>query len=588
MLFALGAAALAGGVLAKATSKTPKAPDYGPVAEASAESARLAYRASQDQLAFAREQWDQQSAYIDQVLGVQLPILEQQGQLALQGADIYNRAMQQQMEVAAQNQELALQDRARYEQVFRPVEDALVQDALALDTEARRSWEAGRAQSDVARVQAAQEEGLRRQLQDFGIDPGSLRYQALNAGLDTQQAAQQAAAGNAARGLVEDKARALRGEAINIGRGLPAQTAAAYGLTLQGAGGAGSLAGNAQQLYNQTAGGVLNAAGQWQGAANAMGSPTAWQGLGNQATSQWGNTLNAGFGNQMTAFQNSFGQQAGNALMGIGAGALGTYSGMQLYGMAEGGPIDGPGGPKDDMVPIQASDGEWVVDADTVKWLGERHFKQLKDKAAKERQEFAAEQEQNQQQARSRQGLTLDEQGRVLDDPMYRAEGGPTYEYRRGDTFGYSTADSARNPSFVLGQRRRDMVQEDVRAAQRGMYSVPYFAQGVGHRNQFAAPTQVLPPPPPPPPAPAPVPAGAQPAQTPQRQPMVTPQKAWEAGYRGRPEDVQYANQWLTSYRSPYAREQYDLGRKAKEAEIQRGYGHAGGLYTWKDRSDGG
>ena len=49
--------------------------------------------------------------------------------------------------------------------------------------------------------------------------------------------------------------------------------------------------------------------------------------------------------------------------------------------MAEGGEVDGPGGPKDDLVPAMLSDGEYIMPAEAVKFFGLDKLNKMKEKA---------------------------------------------------------------------------------------------------------------------------------------------------------------------------------------------------------------
>lgn len=49
-----------------------------------------------------------------------------------------------------------------------------------------------------------------------------------------------------------------------------------------------------------------------------------------------------------------------------------------LLGMASGGEVDGPGGPRDDKIPAMLSDGEYVLPADTVKKVGVENLDKLR------------------------------------------------------------------------------------------------------------------------------------------------------------------------------------------------------------------
>ncbi len=181
----------------------PPPPDLTPTAEASVEVAEIARQTAMDQLQFAEDRWADQQALLDQVLSVQLPIMQQ-------------------------NFVNAQEDRSRYETVFQGMEDRLVSEALDYDTEARREKEAGEAIADVGTAFDAQRENAQRNLESYGIDPSQTRSQAIDADVRIAEAAAKAGAGNMARRRVEDTARGLRAEAINIGRGMPGQSMQQY------------------------------------------------------------------------------------------------------------------------------------------------------------------------------------------------------------------------------------------------------------------------------------------------------------------------------------------------------------------------
>jgi len=50
-------------------------------------------------------------------------------------------------------------------------------------------------------------------------------------------------------------------------------------------------------------------------------------------------------------------------------------------GFAEGGEVDGPGGPKDDLIPAMLSDGEYIMPAEAVKFFGIDRLNKMKQKA---------------------------------------------------------------------------------------------------------------------------------------------------------------------------------------------------------------
>jgi len=243
-------------------------------------------------------------------------------------------------------------------------------------------FEAGKAEADVA----AQFEQARRtaqeRLEGYGVDPSQTRQGALDLGTRIAEAAAQSSAGNQARTQTENIGRALRSEAINVGRGYPGQIQA----SMAGAGQSGNQAANT--------GLATTASG-----AQTMGTGYNWQGAGNSALAGWGNILNQGYQNQLAQFEADQNSSSGwGNILGIGAGIAGKF-----FGLAEGGAIPEDGMPipeemspsggaiPDDIpaeldsgAPARLNAGEFVVPKDVVKWLGEKGLQQIILKARKE------------------------------------------------------------------------------------------------------------------------------------------------------------------------------------------------------------
>lgn len=319
---------------------TPKAPDLGPQAQASENVARMNLEFAREQQAWAQEQDRMNRETLNKVLDVQLPIMQQQFQNAQK-------------------------DRQRYETQFQPLEDNLIKEFQQYDTPERRDLEQGRAIADVnAQFDAARRNSLQR-LESYGVDPSQTRNAALDIGVRTQQAAAQAAAATNAGRNVENTGRALRAEAINIGKGMPSQVAASYGQSIA-AGHAG--VGGANQTTGTSTGALTSSQGFLGGAM--------------QGYNQSANIMSQGFNNQMAASQAQGGQLAG----------LGQLAGMAMMladggtprraidpkGMINEGPSDGTG--IDDQVHAKVSVGEYVIPADVVQKLGTKHFDKLLEK----------------------------------------------------------------------------------------------------------------------------------------------------------------------------------------------------------------
>lgn len=346
-------------------NQAPPPPDYTPIAESSEAAAKYSYAIGKEQLAWAREQYDRDSAITNRVVGS-----------ALQRADV--------------NDQNAARDRQRYESIYQPLEDRLAKEAVDYSSPERMAFEASRAQATVAQQFEQSRQAAAQNLESYGVDPSSTRFAALDAGSRLAQAASAAAAGNNARGQTEAVGRAMRSEAINVGRGYPGQIAGTYATALQS-----GNAGVNSQLANTASG------------ANTMGTNAQYQGLGNQALGTWGNTLNMGYQNQLGQYQAN--QQSSSGIGGLAgsllgaAGAAGGFAPL-FAGLAEGGTVPEvtPGGnvPNQaspsrgraiDDVPARLTAGEFVVPKDVVSWKGEEFFQRLIDGSRKAKPEATAQ-----------------------------------------------------------------------------------------------------------------------------------------------------------------------------------------------------
>lgn len=322
---------------------TPKPPNLQPYADAMEQQGEWAFLTSQEQLKWAREQDAANRALLQQVLGPQL-------------------------EAQANQAEWAKRDRQRYEDVFQPLENNLIQDFQSYGTPERMGQERGRAMADVASSFDAQRRNALQRLESYGVDPSQTRNAALDVAMRTQQGAAMAAAGTNAQRVTEDKSRALRADAINIGRGMPSQVAQSYG---QAVAAGNSAIGGANSTFGTSAG--------------AMGNPTAWGNMGMQGVQGAGNMATQGFNNQMSAYN---AQQAANNSMWSGIGSAFGMGAMladggtpeeaiptQQPGMVANGPTDGTG--VDDQVSAKLSVGEYVIPADVVQAKGVEFFDKL-------------------------------------------------------------------------------------------------------------------------------------------------------------------------------------------------------------------
>ncbi len=352
---------------------TPKPPDLGPYADALEQQGEWAFLTSQEQLGWAREQDAKNRELLQTVLGPQL-------------------------EAQANQADWAVKDRARYENVYQPLEDNLIKDFQEYGSEERLGRNRGRAMADVASSFDAQRRNALQRLESFGVDPSQTRNAALDVSMRTQQGAAMAAAATNSQRIDEDKARALRADAINIGRGMPSQVAQSYGQSVA----AGSQAmGGANSTFGTS--------------ANAIGSPGSFAALGQQGMQGAGNMQSQGFQNQMSAYN---AQQQANASMMSGIGSAVGMAAMLADGRQPpsaipttpghiaAGPGDGSG--IDDQVPAtivnpqtgamvgkaQVSTDEYIIPADVLRAKGVEFFDRLLEKyhtpAAQQRQGIPA------------------------------------------------------------------------------------------------------------------------------------------------------------------------------------------------------
>ncbi len=323
---------------------TPKPPDYSELIAAStalgADSAKIA----REQLQWGREQDRMNREVLERVLGVQLPIMEEQ----------FKNAQA---------------DRQRYEQVFLPIEDKLIEEFQNYASPERFDKEQGRAIADVNSSFDAQRQGALARLESYGIDPSQTRNQALDVGVRIAQAQAQAGAATAAHDRVENTGRALRAEAINIGRGLPSQVAGSYGQSI--AAGQAGVAGGAAT----TGAGV---------GAVQSGIPFGSQAL--QGYGQAGSLMNTGYNNRLAGIQS---QQVGGAPW---FDVAGTVAGAAIPFMEGGGVVPEKGAlpvpplvGSTDRKLLMATPGEFVVPKHVVEWKGQEFFHKLEKKAHEER-----------------------------------------------------------------------------------------------------------------------------------------------------------------------------------------------------------
>lgn len=218
-----------------------------------------------------------------------------------------NKVTEQQLGLATDQAKWSKEDRARYESVYKPIEDEFINEAKNYGTEAKQAEAAAEARADVQTAAATNRAATERANASMGVTPGSGRFAGVQAASDLGVSLAEAGAANTARQGVRDKALALKADVVNLGKGLPAQAAAGAGGSVAASGTAlsGNQATNGQALAAST---IMNS-----------GFSGAMQGYAGQAS-----TLNQQYGLQLDAWKtkqqmNAAGAQGiGSFLGGIG------------------------------------------------------------------------------------------------------------------------------------------------------------------------------------------------------------------------------------------------------------------------------
>ncbi len=337
-------------------SPPPKAPDLTPITNAQLDIAKQSNELAREYLGMSREQfaWMQENAReeLDLAREQATKLFEYQDKAFASDEEAKKFARQvgqSQMDAMNLQMDYAKRDRERYEKTFLPMQDKYIAEANAYDTPERREAEAARASVDIQRQSEAARANADARLRSMGLDPSQMRSSSLLQTQDVAMAAQQAGAANAARTSVEDRGRAMRADALNVGAGLPAQALAGFaGAGNSGAGAVGAgMAGQQAQLGAIQGGAGLagTAMGFRSNALNNVaqltGSPMQWAGMGGnmlgQASGTYGqaaNTSSQNFSNQMSSWKagQEQAQQGFNNIMSVASLAGGMM-------MAEGGEV---------------------------------------------------------------------------------------------------------------------------------------------------------------------------------------------------------------------------------------------------------
>lgn len=257
-------------------SKAPRPdPAIGQAALSNAELAREQTAVAREQLAWEKQRADRQDPLVEKIVNQQI----QSGQ---------------------KNDARADEQWNIYQNLFKPVEQRMVSDAMNFDSPERQSRMAAEAAADVGRGYNAAADQNMRALGAMGINPNSARFAGLANENALTQAKETAGAMNQARRNTEMQGIALRTGAAQFGRNMPNTGIAADSMALN--------AGN-------SAVGNLGANNQIRNANNAAAAQ--WFGGAMQGNNSAGSLLNNLYGNQVNAYQTEAGI-LGGAMEGVG------------------------------------------------------------------------------------------------------------------------------------------------------------------------------------------------------------------------------------------------------------------------------
>lgn len=143
----------------------------------------------------------------------------------------------------------AIEDRARYVNTFRPVEDQIIADAKTYDSPLRQAEAANEAAADVSLSNRLAGDQMKREAMAMGVNPNSGRFLATRGKMATAGALAEAGARNTARRTVRTIGDAKRADVANMGRGLALNPGTSLGLSTNAmsAGFQGAMAGYGQQ-----------------------------------------------------------------------------------------------------------------------------------------------------------------------------------------------------------------------------------------------------------------------------------------------------------------------------------------------------
>jgi hypothetical protein len=214
-------------------------------------------------------------------------------------------------EMQLRQKEIADIEYGRRQELFFPIEERQIREAMEAGGEADMERQAALALGDVRTAQQRQSQDIAMQQRAYGIDPSAGRYQGMQRAVGVDNAAMEARAATMARQGAEQLGWAKRMDALALGAGQFGNQATSTGLALN----AGQAALGAGQIPMQNAAMMGSSMGSAYG-----GAMQGWGQVGQLGVQKYNADVNAYAAQQQAAAQQSagFGSMLGS-LAGAGA-----------------------------------------------------------------------------------------------------------------------------------------------------------------------------------------------------------------------------------------------------------------------------
>lgn len=230
---------------------------------------------------------------------------------------------QLQMDTQKQQNAIAAEQYQRYKDKFLPMQDDIINEANAYDTEANRERIAASALGDVESQFAISRANRAREGAAFGIDPTSGRYAGAANAEGVMEAATKASAATRARDAAVQLGWAKKMDAIGLGSGIFGNQATSTSLGMN-AGNSALAAGNSALTAGQIP--MSNYGAMTSAGGSAFGTGMqGWNNVGQLGVQKYNADVGAYSAAQQANAQSSAG--LGSAIGGIAGAAASMYSG---------------------------------------------------------------------------------------------------------------------------------------------------------------------------------------------------------------------------------------------------------------------